>query len=63
MDELKPCPFCGGEAVLKKVLIGVCPDDYEYYVKCDNIICSVYLATCNRPTAEEATEDWNRRAE
>lgn len=57
--KLKPCPFCGGEAVLKRVpFTAVTP----YYVRCDNRECAVMAATCNRETAEEAIELWNRRA-
>jgi len=57
--KLKPCPFCGGEAVLKKV-----PNTLitPYYVRCDNKECAMWVATCNRGTAEEAIELWNRRA-
>lgn len=56
--KLKPCPFCGCEAVLKKV-----PDKLikPYYVRCDNRECAVMVATCYRETAEEAIELWNRR--
>ena len=52
MDELKPCPFCGGEA--------------EYYSDCDMV--KVHCSVCGANTSgwfdepEEATADWNRRA-
>lgn len=57
--ELKPCPFCGGEAQmfdLRKVHLGV-----FYFVECRERKCRVktgYLCT-----KEEAAEVWNRRAE
>jgi len=51
MEELKPCPFCGGEA--------------EYYGECDmvHVRCKVCGATTpgwwDEP--EDAAADWNRR--
>ncbi len=57
--ELKPCPFCGGEAKmldLRKAHLGV-----FYFVECRERKCQVktrYLCT-----EEEAAEVWNRRAE
>lgn len=56
--ELKPCPFCGGKAILKK-------NRYSsgYYVTCLSHKCSMIVATCQRETKEEAAEAWNRRAE
>ena len=62
--ELKPCPFCGGKAERKETY------NYfwsgrsipQYFIKCSNKECGVYVATCNRDTEEEAVEIWNRRA-
>jgi len=56
MEEMKPCPFCGGEA-------GITWDkwkDDELYccVECD---CGV--STGVYETADEAVEMWNRRIE
>ena len=51
MDELKPCPFCGGEAVLGM--------DFDwFYVYCIN--CQAQI---EKTYKEEAIEAWNRRAE
>ena len=52
MDELKPCPFCGGKAEiasLSKIAIGV------FCNKCSAEI-GIYR------TKQEAIEAWNRRA-
>lgn len=62
MEELKPCPFCGGEAVLKK--------EYSLFTPYANVIilCSECGATINGVVASEnycandkAIEAWNRR--
>ena len=48
--ELKPCPFCGGEAV------GMC-GGVQQYVRC--YCCNTEGPTCD--TKQEAIEAWNRR--
>ena len=56
-NELKPCPFCGGEAVILKAdQYHVFP--YSYYVSCTK--CTVGLGPLD--TEAEAIEAWNRRA-
>lgn len=56
-NELKSCPFCGGEAVL-----GTWRDEY----KCLNpsvVHCSgCHVETKVYPRKKEAIEAWNRRA-
>lgn len=52
-DELKPCPFCGGHAIIDG---------------CDDTPWSVICKECNasigyKETKEEAIEAWNRRIE
>ena len=53
MKELKPCPFCGGEAEIEM-------DDswyWNYHVFCQE--CKI--GTDCYETADEAIETWNRR--
>ena len=55
MEELKPCPFCGGEAV-------VCgyPSEQMVYVKCRE--CGACSFGC-QANEEKAAAAWNTRAE
>lgn len=53
MKELKPCPFCGGEAELTLFLGNHC-------VACTN--CLGAIVPSRGMTEEEAIEAWNRRA-
>ena len=57
MDKLKPCPFCGGLAVLRKNEERIKP----FYVKCGNIGCELIVMTDFYATEEEAFKTWNRR--
>lgn len=60
-DELKPCPFCGGEAVLEIDHDTIQPDapiDWKR-VRCNN--CNI--RTTWRKSEADAIEAWNRRAE
>ena len=60
--ELKPCPFCGGEALLEEFTVR---KGFEACVVCSG--CLVTMPTITYDTQKEATEavveDWNRRAE
>ena len=62
MAELKPCPFCGGEAV-----ISVDPDaveDTQGRRWAYNAVCIRCCATSGLTyTSQKAKEAWNRRAE
>lgn len=59
-EELKPCPFCGGEEVYV--------EEYEHHpgavrwrVLCAG--CMAGIDTGTRQSAGDAVLDWNRRAE
>lgn len=58
MNELKPCPFCGGKANFKFRNDAV-------FVRCD--ICEaqakLYNASVDWCAKNEAAKAWNRRAE
>ena len=62
MSELKPCPFCGGEAVLEPYKSR---KGYEASIQC-NGGCILHMVTITYDTEEEAIEAvttaWNRRA-
>ena len=56
---LKPCPFCGGEAVLINTM--------AFGESCKSVMCIKCKATVNNfggdRQEERATEAWNRRAD
>lgn len=56
MEDLKPCPFCDGEAEVNYVDLGGYEDGYE--VRCPDCGCG----TDYFYTKQEAIEAWNRRA-
>ena len=55
VPELKPCPFCGGEAELMH------DHDGTWFVICGER-CGVSPATCCYEKREDAVSAWNRRA-
>jgi Lar family restriction alleviation protein len=62
MEELKKCPFCGGEAAIVPL------EEQEYiaagfYVSCANRECKAEAYTDDFPTEQEAIAAWNRRAD
>lgn len=68
MPKLKPCPFCGGKAELKKGIYnphGVfgsrSEDKYCYRICCSN--CLITQPKRRYFTYEEAVKDWNTRAD
>lgn len=58
MDELKPCPFCGGDAHLDKA--------YSYFrdivIYCEGCDVVFTLDDCST-TAKQIVDAWNRRAD
>ena len=52
MAELKPCPFCGGEAYSDKI------GKPLFTIRCTNIDC---YAEISKVSYEEAIEAWNTR--
>lgn len=53
-EELKPCPFCGGEA---RIIICGCGCSNYYHVKCKSCFC----ASPSHPQKDNAVSVWNRR--
>lgn len=55
--ELKPCPFCGGEAIVLQ------NNDGFYYVGCKNAECRgyVFYSDVHYFTKERTIEAWNTR--
>lgn len=56
MDELKPCPFCGGEAFV--YFSGTVSNGLFKEVICKKCHCST-----DRMRNDDAIEAWNRRAD
>lgn len=54
-EELKPCPFCGGEARLVHCMNAPCR------VVCEECGCGTRWFACDG--REHAIDEWNRRAE
>ena len=56
MSELKPCPFCGGEATIE--------DNGDFVdVSCKDMFCRGWTSCLEFKTKQQAIEAWNRRAE
>lgn len=60
MNELKPCPFCGGEAYLVELTPTQYNDQHSTYYSVGCIDCGIGFY---ENTEDEATAAWNRRAE
>ena len=58
MSELKPCPFCGGEAYMETHRFNNLPDTFS--VRCKH--CKVQTYSFYN-TEQEALNAWNRRAD
>lgn len=61
MSELKPCPFCGGEAEMHYGVISEDNTPHWYDASCKDEKCRGYATVCFSNTKEKAIEAWNRR--
>ena len=59
-EELKPCPFCGGEVKIEDIS----DEDGPYFmIACSNKACGAAASFGDKSETEEgATEAWNTRA-
>lgn len=60
MSDLKPCPFCGGEAKVERSLRSFTPELWETY---DYAKCKKCGARVEGADEAEAIEAWNARYE
>lgn len=64
-DELKPCPFCGGNPATRRIVEEYGADaegpagEYDAHFQIDCDTCGISIGGEHR---SEATEAWNRRA-
>lgn len=58
MADLKPCPFCGGEAEIVKAHSNT--TEYPYVVVCKNDLCNASVGKFST-SREKAIEAWNTR--
>lgn len=61
MEKLKPCPFCGGEAEVKKKEFG---DNTGYaFITCKSCEASTkrFTKSLDYSAVYEAIKSWNRR--
>lgn len=58
MSKLKPCPFCGNEAVR---FSGVYFEKEMHYIQCTNEDCLIQPITGMYTLKSNATKAWNKR--
>ena len=62
-NKLKPCPFCGTNAVIQSTLRR---HDFDDAIECDDDTCGVFLTACpprGNLTKGQLIEKWNTRAD
>ena len=62
MNELKPCPFCGGKAIL---WVNQMYPEMRSYIQCMKCGAKTdeFMISTNFSSDDRAAEAWNRRAE
>ena len=62
MKELKPCPFCGGEAEIEPYEVR---KGYEASIQCNSCLGRMIIITYDdeKTAVKKVIEAWNRRAE
>ena len=66
MDELKPCPFCGGKAKLYATITRTYPNHCKHYCYCEKCYAtgeSFSDLENDGSSVFKAIEAWNRRAD
>ncbi len=63
MNELKPCPFCGGEASVASDHLPFQEENEVFHVYCDGAFCGMNPCTNGEVTPCEAAAVWNQRNE
>ena len=64
MAELKPCPFCGGEAELHHKYDLTSIDGYSYvYCKNCRVNTEMFPKSYDHSSDAKAIEAWNRRTD
>lgn len=67
---LKPCPFCGGEAMIEEIRGARGPDVIRWSAGCkssegktEGHACIGYMSVMTYPRRTDAANAWNTRAE
>lgn len=60
-EQLKPCPFCGDEAILENCIHGTLSNWHFWSVSCTAKSCDIHPCAGYFNSKQEAIEAWNRR--